>query len=95
MQVILGILLIVHGFIVAAQSSSSFKPTIGPVNPDWLNWWPVNLGQSWLLIPSGAEQSLLARAGGVLWLAAGIALIAAGLGVLGFLIPTAWWRSLP
>jgi hypothetical protein len=94
MQIILAILLFVHGFIVAAQSSGSFKPTSGLANPAWLNWWPANLGQSWLLIPTGAEQSLLARAGGVIWLAAGLALIAAGLGVLGFLIPTNWWRSL-
>jgi hypothetical protein len=94
MQVVLGILLIVHGFIVAAQSSSSFKPTVGPANPAWISWWPVNLGQSWLLIPSGAEQSILAKAGGILWLAAGLALIAAGLGILGFVVPMGWWRSL-
>ena len=30
----------------------------------------------------------------MLWLAGGIALIAAGLGVLGFIVPTDWWRSL-
>jgi hypothetical protein len=30
----------------------------------------------------------------LLWLVAGIALVAAGLGALGFVIPHAWWRSL-
>ena len=94
MHILLGILLVIHGFIVTAQSSSSFKPSSGLANPSWLNWWPANLGQSWLLINSGAEESLLAKAGGFLWLAAGLALIAAGLGILGFIIPTAWWRSL-
>ncbi|HEX7556263.1 MAG TPA: hypothetical protein VF338_06535, partial [Leptolinea sp.] len=83
-----------HGMIVASQSSSNFTPAPGVVNPAWLNWWPANLGQSWLLIPSGAEQSPLARMGGILWLAAGILLVAAGLAVLGIVIPAAWWRSL-
>jgi hypothetical protein len=94
MKILFAILLIIHGLIVASQSTGSFKPSAGVPNPVWLNWWPVNLGQSWLLVPSGAEQSLLARSAGVLWLAAGLALIAAGLGILGFIIPIAWWRSL-
>jgi (2Fe-2S) ferredoxin len=34
------------------------------------------------------------RIGGLLWLVGGIALVAAGLGVLGFIIPADWWRSL-
>jgi hypothetical protein len=94
MKILIAVLLIVHGFIVASQSSSSFNPVGGVVNPAWLNWWPSNLGQSWLLSPLGVERTLVAKAGGFLWLAAGIALLAAGFGVLGFIIPTAWWRSL-
>jgi hypothetical protein len=34
------------------------------------------------------------RIGGLLWLAGGIALVAAGLGILNFVIPVAWWRDL-
>jgi hypothetical protein len=94
MKTLIAVLLIVHGFIVAAQSAGSFYPTEGVKNPSWLTGWPVNLGQSWLLSPLGLEQTWIARAGGFLWLVAGIALAAAGLGVLGILVPAEWWRIL-
>lgn len=94
MKILFGILLILHGLIVAAQSSASFKPAAGPANPGWLSWWPVNLGQSWLFVPSGAETSPIARGLGFLWLAAGLVIAAAGLSVLGIIFPVAWWRSL-
>lgn len=94
MKILIAVLLIVHGLIVAFQSSGSFTPVGGVKNPGWLNWWPANLGQSWLLTGLGVEQSLVARAGGVLWLVAGVALVAAGLGVLGVIVPSTWWRGL-
>lgn len=94
MKIFFGILLILHGLIVAAQASASFKPVDGPVNPGWMAWWPVNLGQSWLFVPMGAVTNPIVRAGGILWLAGGLALVAAGLAVLGFLVPIGWWRAL-
>ena len=94
MKIFIAVLLIVHGLIVTGQSSGSFNPVGGVKNPAWLSWWPANLGQSWLLSAFGAEQTFVGRAGGILWLAAGIALIAAGLGVLGLVVPSAWWRCL-
>ncbi len=94
MKILLGVLLITHGLIVAAQSGGSFNPSGGVPNPTWLSWWPSNLGQSWLLSAWGMEQTLAARLGGFVWLAAGTALFTAGLGVLGIIVPTAWWRSL-
>jgi hypothetical protein len=50
MKILIAVLLIVHGLIVAGQSSGSFNPVGGVKNPAWLSWWPANLGQSWLLI---------------------------------------------
>lgn len=94
MKILIAVLLIVHGLIVTGQSSGSFTPVGGISNPSWLSWWPTNLGQSWLLSMLGIEQTLAARMGGLLWLAAGMALIAAGLGVLGLIVPLAWWRRL-
>ena len=94
MKILIAVLLIVHGFIVTAQSSGSFNPVGGIQNPSWLNWWPANLGQSWLLSSLGFERTLIARAGGLLWLVAGMALFAAGLGVLGLMVPPTWWRIL-
>ena len=94
MKILIAVLLVAHGFIVANQSSSSFNPIGGVKNPSWLYWWPSNLGQSWLLSPLGLERSPVARAGGFLWLVAGIALVAAGLGALGLIVPQGWWRGL-
>ena len=94
MKILIAALLIIHGFIVANQSSTSLNPTGGVNNPTWLNWWPANLGQSWLLSALGVERTLVSRVGGFLWLAAGIALVAAGFAVLGFVLPQTWWRSL-
>lgn len=94
MQTLVAILLIVHGFITAAQSGGSFRPSGGIANPGWLAWWPGGLGQSWIWSGLGMEHSLLARAGGILWLAAGAALIAAGLGLLGVLVPSGLWLAL-
>ncbi len=94
MKILLGVLLMIHGFIVTAQSSGSFNPVGGIQNPSWFNWWPVKLGQSWLLSSLGVERSLIARAGGFLWLIAGITLVAAGFGVIGVIVPLTWWRRL-
>lgn len=97
MKLLIGVLLIIHGLIVAAQSSGSFGPIppSGLQNPSWVSWWPTNLGRSWLLSSLSLERTpLIWQLGGVLWLASGIALVAAGLGVLGFLIPTSWWATL-
>jgi hypothetical protein len=94
MKTLIAVTMIVHGLIVAAQSASSFNPGGGVQNPAWLNWWPANLGQSWLLTSLGIERTLVARAGGLLWLVAGMALVGAGLGALGWVVPSAWWRGL-
>ena len=97
MKILIAVLLIVHGLIVTAQSSGSFKPVTGPIgveNPSWVSWWPTQLGQSWLLSYLGLEKSPIVVIGGVLWLISGIALVAAGLGVIGFFIPIELWRSL-
>jgi len=94
MKIVFGILLLLHGFIVCAQSSASFKPRGGTPNPAWLALFPANLGQSWLFGKLGVEQAAGVKALGILWLAAGFALIAAALGIFGFLIPLPWWRGL-
>lgn len=96
MKLFIAILLILHGLITAAQSSGSFGSTAssGIQNPSWVSWWPTNLGQSWLLSWLGLEKAPFTWISGVLWLAGGIALAAAGLGVLGFIIPSDWWRTL-
>lgn len=94
MKIVFAILLIVHGIIVAAQSSTSFKPKGGTPNPAWMKWFPANLGQSWLFSKSGIEKMPAVKDLGYVWIIAGVALILAGLGVLGVVIPVALWRAL-
>ena len=97
MKLLISALLIIHGLIVAAQSSGSFGSTIPSElqNPSFVSWWPINMGRSWLFSWLGLERTLTVyRIGGLLWLVGGIALVAAGLGVLGFIIPADWWRGL-
>ncbi len=86
-------ILIVHGFIVSAQSIGGFKPGAGVANPAWLNWWPKALGQSWLLARLDLEKTL-AWVSGSLWLVGGVLLLAAGLSVFGFIVPQSYWRVL-
>ena len=97
MKLLISVLLILHGLIVAGQSAGSFGSAIPNElqNPSFVNWWPINMGRSWLFSWLGLDRTLAVyRIGGLLWLVGGIALVAAGLGVLGFIIPTAWWRDL-
>lgn len=97
MKLLIAVLLIIHGLIVAGQAAGSFGSTIPKElqNPSFVNWWPINMGRSWLFSWLGLDKTLAAyRFGGLLWLVGGLALVAAGLGVLGFLVPPDWWRSL-
>ena len=97
MKLLISVLLILHGLIVAGQSAGSFGSTIPNElqNPSFVSWWPINMGRSWLLSLLGLDRTLVVyRIGGLLWLAGGIALVAEGLGALGFIVPADWWRTL-
>lgn len=97
MKILISVLLILHGLIVAGQAAGSFGSTIPSEiqNPSFVNWWPINMGRSWLLSWLGLEKTLVVyQIGGLLWLAGGLALVAAGVSVLGLVIPTALWREL-
>jgi hypothetical protein len=76
--------LVVHGLITAAIGAGAVADPAKPglANAAWLGWWPTALGRSWLLdgLHLGPGAGV---AGGLLWLAAGLALMAAGLGRFG------------
>jgi hypothetical protein len=97
MKILISILLILHGLIVAGQSAGSFGATLPNEiqNPAFVSWWPVPMGRSWLFSWLGLEKTLTVyRIGGLLWLVGGVVLVAAGLSILGWIIPTAWWHDL-
>ena len=97
MKILISVLFILHGLIVAGQAAGSFGSTVPAEiqNPAFVSWWPVDMGRSWLFSWLGLEKNLAVyRIGGLLWLVGGIALVAAGLGILGFIVPMGWWREL-
>ena len=80
---------------MAAQSGSSFGSGNSQiVNPLWLSWWPTTLGHSWFLTALKLEGTMVDKVFGLLWLASGICIIAAALGILGFIIPKELWQTL-
>jgi hypothetical protein len=93
-RLLIGGMLIVHGLIVAAQSTGVFGGGKAIANPSWLKWWPTAFGQSWLLAGLGLEKTAAAWVASLLWLIAGVSLVAAGLGVFDVLVPQGWWRTL-
>ncbi len=94
MRLFVAILLLLHGLITSAQAPAGFRPSEGIANPGWLSWFPVNLGQSWLLKSIGTPKPILGTILGFFWIIAGVSLIAAALGLLGVIVPTNFWRPL-
>jgi hypothetical protein len=95
LKYLITVILVGHGFIVAAQSGSNFSSGNSQVvNPTWLSWWPTTLGQSWLLTAFKLEGTLVDKIFGLLWLASGLCIVAAALGILGFIVPKDWWQTL-
>jgi hypothetical protein len=95
-RIVIALLLLVHGLISGAQSFGRFGSTasVGLANPSWLSWWPTKMGQSWLLPTLGMENRVVFGFIGLLWLVAMICFVAAGLGLLGIVVPRDWWRGL-
>src|SRR5919204_2142069 len=87
MQILFGILLVVHGLITVAVGAGSVSNPSGVTAPG-TSWYPIALGQSWVL------QGDLAKLGGGLWVVAGIGLLATAASVFGIVLPTGIWPTL-
>jgi hypothetical protein len=76
------------GFGSMSNPSSAAMPA-----PSWLAWWPGTLGRSWAFdaLNLGSGPAMI---GGLVWLAAGLALAGAGLGWLGVSIVSDQWQTL-
>jgi hypothetical protein len=92
---VVGFVLVAHGLIttmIGFGSMTSPNSAAMPV-PSWLGWWPGSLGRSWLLDAMDVASGPAAL-GGLVWLAAGFALIGAGLGWLGVSALSGEWQML-
>jgi hypothetical protein len=92
---VVGIVLVAHGLITTMIGFGSMAnpPSATMPTPSWLAWWPGTLGRSWVLdgLNVGSGPAAL---GGLVWLAAGLALIGAGVGWLGVSVASDQWQSL-
>jgi hypothetical protein len=84
MQVVIGGILVAHGLITSAIGLTAVTNPSAPAMalPSWFAWWPGPFGRSWLFEALGLGTGA-ALAGGLVWLASGIALLLGGLGWLG------------
>jgi hypothetical protein len=92
---LVGVILVAHGLIttmIGFGSMTSPNSAAMPA-PSWLGWWPGTLGRSWLLDAMNVGSGPAAL-GGLVWLAAGLALIGAGLGWLGVSALSGQWQML-
>jgi len=83
-QVLAGAILVLHGLIT---SFIGFGAVTSPnaasmAMPSWMAWWPGPFGRSWVFDALGLGGGV-SVVGGLIWLAAGLALIGGGLGWLG------------
>jgi hypothetical protein len=90
MPVLLGILVALHGLITLAigGTAASGAPTPEMSKLPGAGWYPVALGDSWLL-RGGAAQI-----GGVLWVLAGVGLLLTAASIFGFILPAGAWRQI-
>ncbi len=79
-------------FLLYPPVHGGYEPT--PQTPGMLSWWKGKYGSSWLLsalhVPHAASRAI----GAVLWVGPMAGLVAAGLAVLGIIVPTDWWETL-
>ncbi len=87
MQYVFGVFLILHGLIHTSYLTRGPEPA-GPVA------WPFHLEQSWVLSGVGLAQTPVRALGTLLCVLSIVLLVAAGLSVMGLVIPLAWWRPL-
>jgi len=94
-QVLVAGFVVAHGLITAMIGIGGVSKPDAPAlaMPAWLGWWPGPFGRSWLIdaLHLGSGASVV---GSGLWLVAGLALVAAGLGWLGVPALSGVWQPL-
>lgn len=94
-QVLVAGSLVVHGLITTMIGFGGVTKPDAPAMtlPAWFGWWPGPFGRSWLIdaMHLGSGVSMM---GNALWLVAGLALLAAGLGWLGVPALSGVWQPL-
>lgn len=94
-QVLVAGFVVAHGLITTMIGFGGVAKPDAPAMtlPAWFGWWPGPFGRSWL-IDAGHLGSGASMIGNGLWLVAGLALLAAGLGWLGVPGLSGVWQPL-
>ncbi len=87
MKIVVALFLILHGLVHAILAMVP-----NPDAPD--SGFATFFSRSWLLDKLGLPESAVRTVALVLAATATIGFVAAGLGLLGILVPFAWWRAL-
>ena len=94
-QVLVAGLVVAHGLITTMIGFGGITRPDAPAMalPAWFGWWPGPFGRSWLIdaLNFGSGASII---GSGLWFAAGLALLASGLGWLGVPVLSGVWQPL-
>ncbi len=94
-QVLVAGFVVAHGLITTMIGFGGVTKPDAPAMalPAWFGWWPGPFGRSWLIdaLHLGSGASMIAYG---LWLAAGLALVGAGLGWLGVPALSGVWQPL-
>ncbi len=94
-QVLAAGFVVAHGLITTMIGFGGVTKPDAPAMtvPAWLGWWPGPFGRSWLVdaLHLGSGASMV---GNGLWVVAGLALLAAGLGWLGVPMLSGVWQPL-
>lgn len=65
-----------------------------PYQPGTLSYWNSVYGKSWLLNGIGLSEAAVRPIAQLLWVLPMAGFLAAGLALLGWFVPSAWWRPL-
>jgi len=87
-------LLIAHGLIHWGLAAAPPPAPGGPNTPYWPSIWRAASSDTWPVAAIGLDNAAVRALGGVLWIAATIGFVLAGLGVLGVPGLHEWWRGL-
>jgi hypothetical protein len=81
---VIAAVLVGHGLITSAVGFGALSNPNAPAMalPSWFAWWPGPFGRSWLFDALGLGTAF-SVIGGLLWLTAGLLLVAGGLGWFG------------
>jgi len=93
-RILIALFLIAHGLVHMIMATIPVNETSGARDPYFPSWWRSNTDPAWPASRLGLSPNIVRTAGYILWMAALVLFLAAGLGLLGVPGLRAIWVSL-